>query len=246
MCPFPRSPAKSRHRQAALNSSLAVLPFQVELISSGPAFGNAAGISAGLCCSSPKLKRIYTRWRFSPEVWMHLSCTVVQRGRKKHTPLIVAENKRLWGYKRLLSHGDSFFSLSTPKLTCGALNVADAALCLFKNHTSVCPLCNVHLSVWFPISSDVTGEMTPSGDGVLWIWLLLTPDARRLVDVFSCSFLTMFVYCVPPSDVVMWHQGILEMCILLTFSSRQASCARLSMSDFFLNAVAPLGCKNIS
>lgn len=181
MWPLPGSPAKSQHRQAVLNSSLAVLPFQVELISSGPALGNTAGISA-VCCSSTTLKRIYSGWRCSPEVWMNLSCTVVQGGREKHTPLTVAENRRLWGYKRLLSHGDSFFpSLSTPKLICGALTAADAALCWFENHFSVCPLCNVHLSIWFPISSAVIGKMTPSGAGVLCVWTSSTREKFSLM-----------------------------------------------------------------
>jgi len=43
-------------------------------------------------------------------------------------------------------------------LTCGALSVADAAVCLFENHISVCPLRGVHLSVWSPISSAVMGK----------------------------------------------------------------------------------------
>lgn len=53
------------------------------------------------------------------------------------------------------------------------------------------------------------------------------------VDVFSCSFLTTLVYFVPPSNTVMWHQSTLEACILLTFSARQVSCARISMNYFW-------------
>lgn len=37
----------------------------------------------------------------------------------------------------------------------------------------------------------------------------------------SLSFVAVFVYFVPPSGAVTWQQSILEMWILLTFSSRQ-------------------------
>lgn len=87
---------------------------------------------------------------------MHLDCTVLQRGRRKHTLLIAAENKRFLR----VTHNFlvTLSSTSTSKCICSALSAADAALQLFKIHISVCSLCSVQFTVWFPISSTVMGK----------------------------------------------------------------------------------------
>lgn len=60
--------------------------------------------------------------------------------------------------KRALFRGDSFpFPLLQNLLWCTECN----RCCL--NACSACLLCNVHLSVWFPISSAIIGKIAPSG-----------------------------------------------------------------------------------